>query len=226
MNKMFWEASSFNQNLCAWKDSFPYSNAIDIFLGSGCIIKGDPSSATQGPFCASCNTVSSTDCFSTRTELKAAVDKYVQGNWSTTVSSKYGWPIGSWCVDYVEDMSGLFQHLDTFNEDISEWNVGQVTDMEDMFNGASSFNPEDLSNWDTSSVTQMSGMFFEASAFNGDISSWDTSAVTDMSYMFYNASSFIPDDLSMWDTSAVTTIHNTLEQYPLMAISHPGTRLQ
>jgi len=102
--------------------------------------------------------VSPTDCFTTRDELSAAVDRYVNGNWGAADSSRYGWPMGYWCVDYVTDMSRLFYGLRTFNEDISGWNVGQVTDM--------------------------SYMFSESNSFNGDISGWNTSSVTDMSYMF------------------------------------------
>jgi surface protein len=106
MREMFKGASSFNGNLCAWKDSFPYSNAADIFADSGCTLKYNPSSAYQGPFCASyCDTISPSDCFTTRDELKAAVDRYVQGDWGTAESSKNGWPIGSWCVGNVTDMS-------------------------------------------------------------------------------------------------------------------------
>ncbi|KAK1740114.1 DUF285 domain-containing protein [Skeletonema marinoi] len=132
LNQMFKGATSFNQDLCAWEDDFPYSSATDIFEDSGCTIESDPSSVHQGPFCASyCNVVSTTDCFAARDELKAAVYKYVylQEYWGIADSSKYGWPIGSWCVNDVTDMSGLFRGRDTFNEDISGWNVGQVTDM-------------------------------------------------------------------------------------------------
>jgi len=53
MSIMFKEASSFNQNLCAWKDNFPYSNANEIFADSGCAYTSNPSSVTKGPFCAS-----------------------------------------------------------------------------------------------------------------------------------------------------------------------------
>jgi surface protein len=53
MSWMFSGASSFSQNLCAWKGNFPYSNSNDIFKDSGCTFKDDPSSETQGPFCAS-----------------------------------------------------------------------------------------------------------------------------------------------------------------------------
>eukprot|EP00984_Skeletonema_dohrnii_P037545 scaffold39705_cov167-Skeletonema_dohrnii-CCMP3373.AAC.1 len=179
--EMFKGATSFNQNLCAWKDNFPYSNTNDMFVDSGCTYSVDPSSSFQGPFCAStCNAVTAADCFATRDELKAAVDKYVQGDWDIADSVKYGWTIGSWCIGNVTDMSELFKDLSEFNEDISQWEVGQVTDMSHMFRRASSFNQEDLSNWDTSAVTTTESMFSEASAFDGNISSWNTSAVTTM----------------------------------------------
>jgi surface protein len=204
---MFKGATSFSQNLCNWQDNFPYSNADDIFVDSGCTYNGTPSPETKGPFCAAaCNTISPTDCFTTRDELKSAVDRYDQGYWDDTDSFKYGWPTGSWCVDNATDMSSLFEGLDTFNQNISYWNMSAVTDMSSMFNGASSFN-QDLSKWNTSAVTTMNAMFWGASAFNGDVSSWDTSVVTDMSrmFMFWEASAFnFNGDISSWDTSAVT----------------------
>jgi surface protein len=65
-------------------------------------------------------------------------------------------------------MSELFKDLKTFNEDISEWEVGEVTDMSFIFFGASSFN-QDLFQWNTSSVTTMKAMFENALAFDGNI---------------------------------------------------------
>ena len=44
---------------------------------------------------------------------------------------------------------------------ISTWETGGVTDMEKLFDGASSFN-EDIGAWDTSGVTTMYRMFYEA----------------------------------------------------------------
>jgi hypothetical protein len=49
------------------------------------------------------------------------------------VSDTYGWPIGSWCVGDVTDMSNLFEGLDTFDEDISGWNMSSVANMREMF---------------------------------------------------------------------------------------------
>ena len=45
----------------------------------------------------------------------------------------------------VTDMNQLFSGKTSFNSYISNWNVGAVTNMQSMFNGASSFN-SDISN--------------------------------------------------------------------------------
>ena len=95
---------------------------------------------------------------------------------------------------------------------ISDWETFQVTNMEELFKGATfggdanmqSFN-DDISRWDTSNVTTMECMFYEAHPFNGDLSRWDTSNVTTMTGMFCGAHAF-NGDLSRWDTSKVTTM--------------------
>ena len=71
----------------------------------------------------------------------------------------------------------------SFNQDISSWNVSNVTEMNVMFSDASSFN-QDISSWNVSNVTNMRYMFSDASSFNQDIGSWNVSNVTDMSGMF------------------------------------------
>ena len=65
-NAMFEDATLFNQNLCAWRDDFPYNpdytdfqyNVVnDMFNGTSCTIKDPPREDTKGPFCASdCST--------------------------------------------------------------------------------------------------------------------------------------------------------------------------
>ena len=77
-------------------------------------------------------------------------------------------------------------------EDISNWDVSDVTDMNRLFKDNVNFN-ENISNWDTSNVTDMSYMFSGATSFNignGEYLNWNTNRVTNMSYMFYNATSF------------------------------------
>ena len=140
--------------------------------------------------------------------LYFAIRDYVRqdcaNNKECDIGQKYGWPMNSWCVGSVTDMSDLFSGMDTFNEDINGWNTSSVTDMTYMFNRAISFN-QDVSNFDTSSVTNMFGMFWYATSFNGDVSNFDTSNVTDMDYMFADATSF-NGDVSNFNISSVTNM--------------------
>jgi len=134
--------------------------------------------------------------------VRSYVGQVCANNKVCPIGQTYGWPMNSWCVGSVKDMSYLFRGMDTFNEDISGWNTSSVTDMTYMFGGASLFNG-DLSNFDTSSVTTMEYMFAEATSFNQDLSNFDTSSVTSMWSMFNDATSF-NQDLSNFDTSSVT----------------------
>ena len=114
-------------------------------------------------------------CFPNKAELKAAVDGYIAqdctNNSGCMIAQTYGWPLNSWCVSQVRDMSRLFQNKDTFIDDISDWDVSSVTNMKWMFRGASSFN-NTISTWDISSVTNMEGTFRDATSFNQDLCSW------------------------------------------------------
>ena len=58
----------------------------------------------------------------------------------------------------------------SFNQDISSWDVSNVTDMSGMFSNTP-FN-QNISTWDVSNVTNMDGMFYKSS-FNQDIGWWD-----------------------------------------------------
>lgn len=80
------------------------------------------------------------------------------------------------CTTFITDMSWIFEDYHTFNQDISSWDVSNVSNMTAMFNEASSFN-KDISAWDVSNVIYMNNMFKGATSFNQDISGWDVSNV-------------------------------------------------
>ena len=101
----------------------------------------------------------------------------------------------------VTNMSGLFnadtsrksvtpltvaqmELAQTFNGDISGWNVSNVKNMSDMFMSSPNFDG-DISGWDVSNVTNMEAMFSKSGSFNGDISGWNVSSVKNMSSMFF-----------------------------------------
>ena len=129
----------------------------------------------------------------------------------------------------VTDMSKMFLYADSFNGDLSDWDVSGVRNMSCMFAGATSFNG-DLSAWDVSKVRNMSCMFAALqffyveifseyfafappTSFDGDLSDWDVSGVTDMSGMFAGASSF-DGDLSAWDVSGATDMRGMFARAP------------
>ncbi|CAJ1959964.1 unnamed protein product [Cylindrotheca closterium] len=151
----------------------------------------------------------STSCFQTRGELINIVGDWFEPSLKASVEAKYGL-IGNWCFGAgVTNMEDLFRDRETFNEDISKWDVSAVTSMNAIFYQASSFNA-DVSSWDVSSVTNMGSLFNSASAFNQDLSSWNVSSVTTMQQMFQLASAF-NGDISSWDVSSVTTMQQMFQ---------------
>ena len=108
------------------------------------------------------------------------------------------------CTSRIVNMAAYFYQLQDFNQNISSWDVSNVTVMDDMFRESYTFN-QDISNWDVSNVTTMFGMFSNASSFNQPIGDWDVSNVTDMSGMFQFTESF-NQPIGNWDVSNVTSI--------------------
>ena len=153
--------------------------------------------------------------FTTRTELKTAVDLWESDR--AAALATYG-EINTWDVSQVTDMSELFEDKTTFNDDISNWDVSIVTNMKDMFDGATAFN-QDISSWITINVQDLRRMFRNASAFNQDIGGWDVSQVTKMKAMFNGASAF-NQDISAWDVSSVTDMENMFDNANSFSISN------
>ena len=92
-----------------------------------------------------------------------AVENYTKGencqiNLDCPTRKKYG-EIGTWCVSRITSMSNLFAEKNTFNADISRWDVSNVRNMEGMFLGTG-FNV-DISGWNVSKVDNMKSSFFK-----------------------------------------------------------------
>ena len=82
--------------------------------------------------------------------------------------------------DNIKDM--VIMYIDQGDERVIEClDTSIITDMSYLLSSTfQSFNT-DLSCWDVSKVTNMFGMFYLAKAFNNDLSSWNVSSVTKMS---------------------------------------------
>jgi surface protein len=212
MERMFYECSSFVQNVYTWTTGVASTTAqTDMFFGAtefqtkfACLDVDDgPASTCTLPepildanwhaYVAECLAIAPVDGMCT------SWDKY----------GAHG-AMPNWDVSLVTDMSGYteissykgFGDKSTFNADISRWNTGKVTSMRSTFNRASAFN-QDIGSWNTAQVTTMQGMFHVASVFNQDIGDWNTAQVTRMTYMFHTASAF-NQDIGSWNTAQVT----------------------
>ena len=117
---------------------------------------------------------------------------------------------GTYTITIGGSAEALYFNNDTYASKIIEVvNLGSLgwINLESAFKGC--VNLTDFAGGDTSSVTDMSDMFFGASSLvNTDFSSFDTSNVTDMSYMFADVSNILSLDLSGFDTTSVTTMEH------------------
>lgn len=76
----------------------------------------------------------------------------------------------------VKNLSYCLSGANSFNQDVSSWNVENVTRFSGMFMGASNFN-QPLGTWNMSSATEINHMFENAVSFDQDLSTWDVSQV-------------------------------------------------
>ena len=136
------------------------------------------------------------------TELRQAVNAWFDNNAQALIN--YG-AIGTWDITSVGvSLNLLFQNRSTFNDDISAWDVSNISSMREMFEGATNFN-QDISSWNMSNVTTTRMMFKGATNFNQPIGSWNVSKVTDMISMFEGATSF-DKPIGSWNVSNVTNM--------------------
>lgn len=99
-------------------------------------------------------------------------------------------------------------------------NLNNVTQMNSVFahSGIESIN--NINNWDVSHVENMNDMFAYCTYFNSDITGWDVSHVTNMSGMFYSASSF-QQPIGVWDVSSVTNMASMFGDYDPFDLAKP-----
>ena len=126
--------------------------------------------------------------------------------------------ISSWDVSNVTSMSEMFKES-AFNQDISNWDVRNLTDMYAMFKDNSAFN-QAIGNWNVGNADKMGRMFEGNSAFNQPINNWDVISVDEMWYMFFNASNF-NQPIGDWDVSSVSQCIGFSDNTPQWTLTQP-----
>jgi surface protein len=73
--------------------------------------------------------------FESKQELRDGVTRYCTFEAATMeeIAGTYGYPMDSWDVSKITDMSNLFFQMRRFNEYIGSWDRSKVTDMNRMF---------------------------------------------------------------------------------------------
>ena len=114
---------------------------------------------------------------------------------------------GYWEMDNVTSLASfLYQALD-FNQDVSNWNVGNCTDFSFCF-GSTSFNFS-LSSWNVSNATSMASMFYNGSINQPLAWGTKTSLVENMSQMFFSTP--FDQDISGWSIASLTDASNMFQ---------------
>lgn len=106
--------------------------------------------------------------------------------------------ISNWDVSNVTNMNQTFYQATNFNQSLDKWNTSKVTNMQNMFTTCTAFQGQGLENWNVSGVTVMSDMFSTCPNFNANLGSWDVRSLTTAPTMFNGCSSFIGSGLSNW----------------------------
>lgn len=203
MELMFYNATSFNQDLYLWNTS-QVTNMQQMFnlaqSFDGNINSWNTSSVTNMQ-----------EMFNSAFAFNQNI-----GGWNTSSvtnmlqmfksASVFNQNIGGWNTSSVNDMAEMFMNAIVFNQPLDSWDVSSVTNLNGTFAYASSFN-QPLNSWNTSSVIAMGSTFDNATSFNGNITSWNTSSLTVTGYMFNNATSF-NQNIGGWNVSNVSSMSN------------------
>ena len=203
---MFNSANAFNQNISSW-------NVSNVAVMEGMFVNATSFDQNIGSWNVS-NVANMSNMFSGATAFNQNISSwnvsnvlYMAGMFNGATDFNNGGVALSWGnkTSNVLTMFVMFQGATSFNQDISSWNVISVTNMSNMFAGATAFDNGGVAlSWGnkTSNVSIMSGMFSGASVFNQYIDNWNVGSATLMEGMFQFASSF-DQDIGGWNVSNV-----------------------
>ena len=121
-----------------------------------------------------------------------------------TKDERYYGEIGEWDITEVltadsTSLSDLFRDANSFDEDLSGWDVRDATNLQVMFYSADVFTGKGLQHWHVNNTQNFGYMFSLCAKFDGTVcENWDVSQANNFNYMFESAN--LSDvDFSNWE---------------------------
>ena len=102
---------------------------------------------------------------------------------------------------------GLFEGLDPYNINISDWNTSNVKQMKRVFYGCKNLTCN-ISEWDVSNVETMSNMFYDCKKFDCDLSGWNLNKCKNLYGVFVRCYNFKGKGLEKWNVSNVVKFNH------------------
>ena len=142
---------------------------------------------------------------------------------------KFNQPLTNWTLP--TSVNFMFRNARSFDSYPGAFNSA-TTNVQYMFAGANGNNPsvfnQDISGWDVSNVTNFSNMLANATTFNQPIGNWTINTTpgdtVSMNGMLYNTDGF-NQNISSWDVRNVTSMNN-FQSYKGTGISATGTNTE
>lgn len=130
------------------------------------------------------------------------------------VSSRlFNQDISTWDVSNITALTNAFQNCSSLNQNLNNWDVSNVDIFRQVFAGCDKFN-KPLDAWVMSKATDISGMFRNCRAFNQNLSNWDTSNVVNMGQTFVNCNVY-NQPMSTWKTGKVKDMTQFMANSPI-----------
>lgn len=188
MRNMFQEAEEFNQPIGGWNTA----NVTDMsFMFRGAIKFNQPINdwdvnkvtTIESMFAVSVNKRSaSSELYGTAKYMEYF---YPNSGWEMIFNQPLNnWFTGTSPSPSITNLRWVFHGCKYFNQNISAWKIGKVTDMQYMFHMAEAYNNNgvdlnyNVNGWDTQLVTDIKGIFAGAKSFEGKgVSTWNLSSL-------------------------------------------------
>ena len=107
--------------------------------------------------------------------------------------------ISNWDVSNVVNMQNMFCSCHNFNSNLKEWDINSLQNASGMFQNCESFVGEGLENWNTQNIERTKSMFHGCVNFNCNIGKWNVKKLTNASYMFTYCHSFEGIGIENWN---------------------------